>query len=72
MGRVSDSVKDMLSPSWLVDLVSSVKKKTPPPETQPAQQRDQFNAYQVQNIFVILYETSLQYSLLNVRNRLYL
>ncbi|XP_013380005.1 nuclear pore complex protein Nup153 [Lingula anatina] len=30
LSRVTDTVKDILSPSWLVDIVSSVKKKTSP------------------------------------------
>ena len=40
MGRVKDTVKDMLSPSWLVDLVHSVKKKPHVAESRGAGGRD--------------------------------
>ena len=36
VSRVKDSVKDMLAPSWLVDLVASVKKRTPPQSPEPS------------------------------------
>ena len=39
VGRVTDAMKDMISPSWLVDLVSTIKKKTPPMQSSGVHQQ---------------------------------
>ncbi|XP_067677304.1 nuclear pore complex protein Nup153-like [Haliotis asinina] len=36
LGKVTDTVKDLLAPSWLTDFVSTVSKKTPPKDRKDA------------------------------------
>ncbi|XP_071119823.1 nuclear pore complex protein Nup153-like isoform X1 [Haliotis cracherodii] len=36
LGKVTDTVKDLLAPSWLTDFVSTVSKKTPPKDKKDA------------------------------------
>ena len=48
--KVKDSVKDMLSPSWLSDLVTNVKKDSPPQSSDQGQPKEK-DAFMVSNTF---------------------